>query len=78
MKKVRRRIALARGWLPSLANTHPPPLIPPGTYDVGDGFLDSDGKVYPYFRDEGSVKTVFLRTADHDEETWAKSKCRKG
>ena len=73
---------LVEGLRPSgdsqLANTHPPPLIPPGTYDVGDGFLDSDGKVYPYFRDEGSVKTVFLRTADHDEETWAKSKCRKG
>ena len=73
---------LVEGLRPSgdsqLANTHPPPLIPPGTYDVGDGFLDSDGKVYPYFRDEGSVKTVFLRTADHDEEVWAKSKCRKG
>lgn len=62
-----------------LTNQHPPPLIPPGTWDVGDGYLHNDGKVYPYLKDESAMpSSVYLRIADHDEETWAKSKCRKG
>ena len=63
-----------------LANAHPPPSIPKGTYDVGDGYLDDDGKVYPYNQPgvtrEETPKAI--RTVDHDEEVWAKAKCREG
>ena len=74
---------LVEGLRPSgdsqLANTHPPPLIPSGTYDVGDGYLDSNGKVWPYIKDETAQKAdAPTRTADHDEEVWAKANCRKG
>jgi hypothetical protein len=73
---------LVEGLRPSgdvqLANAHPPPIIPPGTYDVGDGYLDGDGKVYPYIEREGAAApTVHLRNADVEEETWAKANCRK-
>ena len=74
---------LVEGLRPSgdsqLANAHPPKPIPPGTWDVGDGFLADDGKVYPYLEKEGMPKAViYLRKADHDEETWAKANCRRG
>ena len=73
---------LVEGLRPSgdsqLANAHPPPLILPNTYDVGDGFLE-DGKVYPYLKDEASGKAnAHLRVSDHDQEVWAKANCRKG
>ena len=38
-----------------LANAHPPPLLPPGSYDVGDGFLFDDGKVSSVARSAASV-----------------------
>ena len=38
-----------------LSNTHPPPIIPAGSYDVGDGFLFEDGKVYDYLTEPGST-----------------------
>ena len=47
------------------------------TYDVGDGYLAEDGKVYPYVA-MGSDAPVPLRdVAGKDEEAWAKAKCRK-
>ena len=46
--------------------------IPEGTYDVGDGYLDpKTNKVMDY---NGS----FLRDADEEEQTWAKTFCRVG
>jgi len=73
---------LVEGLRPSgdvqLANQHPPPLIPQGTYDVGDGYLAPDGKVYAYLADANAVQSsVYLRVATNDEETWAKNNCRK-
>ena len=66
---------LVEGLRPSgdaqLANAHPPPAIPSGTYDVGDGYLADDGKVYAY--EGGAV----LRVAEQKEEAWAKHNCRK-
>lgn len=57
-----------------LTNAHPPPHIPPNTYDVGDGyFSEVDGKVYAY-----NTATDPIRTATQDEEVWAKNKCRRG
>ena len=53
-----------------LANSHPAPRIPPGTYDVGDGYLNADAEVWSYDGEE------LLRTATHEEEVWAKTKCR--
>ena len=62
-----------------LANVHPPPLIPPNSYDVGDGFLHSDGKVYAYLQEPGTRPVgAPLRTATQDEEVWAKANCRRG
>ena len=56
-----------------LTNEHPPPLVAPNSYDVGDGYLADDGNVYKY----GAAGEV-LRAADHEEEAWARAKCRKG
>lgn len=57
-----------------LTNAHPPPHIPPNTYDVGDGyFSEVDGKVYAY-----NTAADPIRTATQDEEVWAKGKCRRG
>ena len=55
-----------------LANSHPPPVIPVNTYDVGDGYLAEDGKVYSY---DGSK--MLRDVAGKREEAWAKAKCRK-
>ena len=73
---------LVEGLRPSgdgqLANTHPPPAIPTGTYDVGDGYLAPDGKVYPYLADATAAPDgKAIRQADRDEEVWAKAHCRK-
>ena len=55
-----------------LTNAHPPPKVPPGTYDTGDGYFKVDeGEVFSY---EGEK----LRRPDQEEEQWIKSKCRKG
>ena len=55
-----------------LANAHPPPKIPAGSYDVGHGyFVEGESKVYSYAGAE-------LRTADAREAAWAVAKCRKG
>ena len=55
-----------------LANAHPPPKIPAGSYDVGHGyFVEGEGKVYAYSGAE-------VRTADAREAAWAVAKCRKG
>ena len=55
-----------------LANAHPPPKIPAGSYDVGHGyFVEGESKVYSYTGAE-------LRTADAREAAWAVAKCRKG
>ena len=74
---------LVEGLRPSgdsqLANAHPPPLIPANTWDVGDGYLDGDGKVWAYPKDENAPKAnAPFRSAAHDEEVWAKANCRKG
>lgn len=62
-----------------LSNTHPPPIIPAGSYDVGDGFLFEDGKVYDYLTEPGSTPIGEpRRTASQDEEAWAKANCRRG
>ena len=70
-----------------LANAHPPKHIPPGSYDVGDGYLlEADGKVYPYLdpnaeapaEGEEPAMPEALRVALPDEEAWAKAKCRSG
>ena len=42
------------------------------TYDVGDGYLAEDGKVYSY---DGSK--MLRDVAGKREEAWAKAKCRK-
>jgi hypothetical protein len=61
-----------------LCNTHPPPLMPPGGYDVGDGYLFGDGKVYRYLSEPGPDPVGEpLRTATQDEEVWAKASCRR-
>jgi len=75
---------LVEGMRPSgdsqMAKTHPPPSIPVGAYDVGDGYLADDGKVYPYLP-AGTTQAVAtvepIRTAERNEEAWAKAKCRK-
>ena len=66
---------LVEGLRPSgdcqLANAHPPPAIPQGCYDVGDGFLAEDGKVYAY---GGEIGKEFKRDiAGKPEEAWAKA-----
>ncbi|KAJ3293023.1 MORN repeat-containing protein 5 [Borealophlyctis nickersoniae] len=49
-----------------------PPLIPPHTYDVGDGYYDAkDGCVYSY---DG----VPLREPGEEEKGWIVSHCRVG
>ena len=45
-----------------LCNQHPPPKIPPGTYDTGDGFFKADAGVVCSYEGED------LRTADKEEE----------
>jgi len=68
---------LVEGLRPSgdcqLTNQHPPPALPLDTYDVGDGYLAHDGKVYSY---DGS--TVLRDVGGKDEEAWAKKMCRRG
>ena len=68
---------LVEGLRPSgdcqLTNQHPPPALPLDTYDVGDGYLAHDGKVYSY---HGS--TVLRDVGGKDEEAWAKKMCRRG
>lgn len=55
-----------------MTNAHPPPTVPPGTYDTGDGYFKVDvGAVFDY---DGSE----LRRPDQEEEQWIVSKCRKG
>ena len=56
-----------------LTNVHPPPVIAPKSYDVGDGYLADDGNVHAY----GSLGEI-VRKADPEEEAWARSKCRQG
>ena len=55
-----------------LSNQHPAPQLPRGTYDVGDGYLNDDGDVCDY--STGEIR----RHATHQEEVWAKLKCRRG
>lgn len=55
-----------------VTNEHPPPRLPSGMYDVGDGYLDpQEGKVY-------SFSHRVLRVASDEEKRWARSKCRVG
>ena len=74
---------LVEGLRPSgdsqLSNTHPPPTIPTGTYDVGDGYLAEDGKVFAYgcMGEDGRPPAGGeLRVAKQHEEAWAKGRCR--
>ena len=50
----------------------PPPTIPLGWYDCGDGIYNPEKRVvYTY-------NNAFLRNADMDEHDWILKTCRKG
>lgn len=56
-----------------LTNNIPPPKIPLGWYDCGDGLYNPDNRVvYTYNTNK------FLRNADVDEHDWIVKTCRKG
>ncbi|RDD43419.1 MORN repeat-containing protein 5 [Trichoplax sp. H2] len=55
-----------------LTDNEPPPSIPEGCYDCGDGFYDPKTRVVTDY--DGK----FLRNADDAEDEWIRSKCRKG
>jgi len=60
------------GDSPQLTDAASAPLIPYGTYDLGDGYFDPvQGKIFDY---KGAVK----RVASKEESKWAVEKCRVG
>lgn len=55
-----------------ISNKNPPPEIPSGTWDTGDGYYNpDDGHVYSY---EGQQ----IRLANAEEAEWIQTKCRTG
>uniref|UniRef100_A0A7S3EPL6 MORN repeat-containing protein 5 n=1 Tax=Haptolina ericina TaxID=156174 RepID=A0A7S3EPL6_9EUKA len=62
-----------------LSNAHPPPVLPLNTYDVGDGYMDTEGDVRPYpVFGEDSEELAPIRQVDAGELKWAIDHCRKG
>ncbi|KAF4082700.1 hypothetical protein AMELA_G00154530 [Ameiurus melas] len=55
-----------------LTNGDPPPVIPDGCYDCGDGFYDPNSRVVTAYTGG------FLRNADDHEHDWITRTCRKG
>ncbi|XP_060752351.1 MORN repeat-containing protein 5 isoform X1 [Tachysurus vachellii] len=55
-----------------LTNADPPPVIPDGFYDCGDGFYDPNTRVVTDYAGR------FLRNADDCEHEWITRTCRKG
>ncbi|KAL9960078.1 hypothetical protein ACROYT_G033482 [Oculina patagonica] len=54
-----------------LTDQDPPPTIPEGMYDCGDGFYD------PVKRKIVNHDLVFLRNTDEKEHNWIVNRCRK-